>query len=509
MTFDISDFDPCTPSSIKLFPSTPQTTGPNISATRPTPPPPLPTIPTTTDPLSAFSNLDISSPPSNPTLPEIPSPQKDAQIRAHQARQEAVMLDLQRDPFGPPVTLTSEPESLPSRTTGSPHLIHPMRPNRHGHSSEASSSFSPPRRLSGLMSASPSSSPQLHRSTSTSVPAISSPTLDIFHPASPPLHSAESAFRRTASSSGSLPHPHLAHHAHTIDPSNPPGHHENIFSDLLEGIPQVTDPLKMAWAMRGKAVTMPFKREREPRREPSGDHWKKEWTYDASGEDAVQGIQLLGVRDGVHRALDEDVAEGIRPNLPPRLRISSKWTLLYSLDQHGISMATMYERMRVGLLGADGGIVIVVEDDSGAIFGAYVNEGLKEGHGYYGDGSWSDIFRFQRIPSTNLSFLSDSFLWTSTPFAKTDFRVGSSVRSFRWTGRNSYFVLSEASYLSVGGGDGKFGLWVDGVFEKGFTTGCETFGNEPLTREERWEKVGDAVESKFEVVRFECWAVGL
>lgn len=78
----------------------------------------------------------------------------------------------------------------------------------------------------------------------------------------------------------------------------------------------------------------------------------------------------------------------IRPGLPPRLRLSTTWTLLYSLDQHGISIQTMYERMRVGLCGSDSGVVLVVKDADGSMFGAYVNEGLKESRSYYGDGTW-------------------------------------------------------------------------------------------------------------------------
>lgn len=48
----------------------------------------------------------------------------------------------------------------------------------------------------------------------------------------------------------------------------------------------------------------------------------------------------------------------------------------------------MYERMKVGLRGSSGGVVLVVKDGRGSVFGAYVNEALKEGPSYYGDGTW-------------------------------------------------------------------------------------------------------------------------
>ena len=81
------------------------------------------------------------------------------------------------------------------------------------------------------------------------------------------------------------------------------------------------------------------------------------------------------------------------------------------------------------------------------------------------------------------------------------------------------------AFLAFGGGeDGQFGLWLDGVFERGWTGRSETFGNEPLVgsggeagREKReGEKGGGSDEDdeeagegrKFEIVGLECWAVG-
>lgn len=90
----------------------------------------------------------------------------------------------------------------------------------------------------------------------------------------------------------------------------------------------------------------------------------------------------------------------LRPHLPARYRLSFKWQLVYSLDQHGISLSTMYDRMRTATsttrssaYGSStattaAGIVLVVKDDRGDVFGAYVNEPLREHRGYYGDGSW-------------------------------------------------------------------------------------------------------------------------
>ena len=65
---------------------------------------------------------------------------------------------------------------------------------------------------------------------------------------------------------------------------------------------------------------------------------------------------------------------------------------MYSVDQHGTSLKTMYECMEDILGEVDGGCVLVVKDTQGRTFGAFINEGLREQKTYYGDGTWSVRF---------------------------------------------------------------------------------------------------------------------
>ena len=81
---------------------------------------------------------------------------------------------------------------------------------------------------------------------------------------------------------------------------------------------------------------------------------------------------------------------------------------------------------------------------------------------------------------------------TATPTESIRFKA------FPYSGVNDYLIFCEQSYLSVGGGDGKYGLWLDGVLERGVSGSCMTFGNEGLSEE------GE----KFEVVGVEVWCVG-
>ncbi len=59
-------------------------------------------------------------------------------------------------------------------------------------------------------------------------------------------------------------------------------------------------------------------------------------------------------------------------------------------------------------------------------------------------------------------------------------------------------MLCQPTFLSVGGGDGHYGLWLDDVFEKGISSSCPTFGNEPLSDE------GE----KFDIIGVEIWSIG-
>ena len=51
-----------------------------------------------------------------------------------------------------------------------------------------------------------------------------------------------------------------------------------------------------------------------------------------------------------------------------------------------------------------------------------------------------------------------------------------------------------------GGGEGRYGLWLDDSLEKGISERCRTFGNEPLS---------DGVRGRFEVAGVEVWRIGM
>ncbi|MPC97048.1 TLD domain-containing protein 2 [Portunus trituberculatus] len=97
-------------------------------------------------------------------------------------------------------------------------------------------------------------------------------------------------------------------------------------------------------------------------------------------------------------------------------------------------------------------------------FGAVVSCSLHVSELYYGTG--------------------ESFLFSFQP----EFQV------FSWTGENTFFVKGNNESLIVGGGDGNFGLWLDGDLYQGRTQPCKTFNNPQLTDSE-----------DFIIKAVECW----
>lgn len=71
-------------------------------------------------------------------------------------------------------------------------------------------------------------------------------------------------------------------------------------------------------------------------------------------------------------------------------------------------------------------------------------------------------------------------------------------KAFPYSGVNDYLIFCEPTFLSVGGGDGRYGLWLDENMESGVSGQCMTFGNEALSEEGQ----------KFEIVGVEIWCVG-
>ncbi|KAG5888498.1 hypothetical protein JTB14_015743 [Gonioctena quinquepunctata] len=163
---------------------------------------------------------------------------------------------------------------------------------------------------------------------------------------------------------------------------------------------------------------------------------------------------------GTTEILTDYHRESLCRHLPARAE-GYAWTLIFSTSQHGFSLNSMYRKMSK----LESPILMVIEDTDNNIFGALTSCALQVSDHFYGTG--------------------ESSLFSFTP----EFKV------FNWTGENLYFIKGNNESISIGAGDGKFGLWLDGDLYLGRTESCKTYGNNPLT-----PKID------FVVKTLECWA---
>jgi len=245
--------------------------------------------------------------------------------------------------------------------------------------------------------------------------------------------------------------------------------------------------------------------------------------------------------------LSRVIAEEIRLLVPPRLQLCEEWNLVYSLDQDGVSLGTLYKKCE-DLRGLRNGFVLVVKDGEGGVgvlnllrhmftrpqltilfqlFGAYLTEAPHVSPHYFGTGEcflWrasvlpsslhlmhslppppsSDTTNLQRTTTLGVGGLTSDGSNKRAPPTPTASHTGTSTperirfKAFPYSGVNDYMMLCDPSFLSVGGGDGHYGLWLDDTFERGISSPCLTFGNEPLSDE------GE----KFDIIGVEIWSIG-
>lgn len=195
------------------------------------------------------------------------------------------------------------------------------------------------------------------------------------------------------------------------------------------------------------------------------------------------------------RLLTRALAEEIRLLVPPRLQLEEEWKLLFSLEQDGVSLSTLYKKCE-DYRGKRGGYVLVIRDGMGGvsiqhrkspyrheltgiseqIFGSYLSDPLHPQAHFYGTGECF-LWRSSILPA-----IPDMALLPPPPSADTTnaqrqttllnprsprstpntsngaSRSGTSTpdrirfKAFPYSGINDYMIYCEAGYLSVGGG---------------------------------------------------------
>ncbi|KAI1719089.1 TLD domain-containing protein [Ditylenchus destructor] len=170
------------------------------------------------------------------------------------------------------------------------------------------------------------------------------------------------------------------------------------------------------------------------------------------------------------RLLDEFMIRQIVDILPPRAE-GYPWVNIYNSEKHGFSLATLYRKMSEWTEELSP-VLLVIRDVQGHVFGAVASTALRPAEHYYGTGDSCLLFRFTgEYPHTR------------------------ELRSYTWTGDNQFFVNATRDFLSMGGGGGHYGLWLDADLNNGRTQKCATFDNEPLAGGESEDFVVQFIEA--------------
>lgn len=209
-------------------------------------------------------------------------------------------------------------------------------------------------------------------------------------------------------------------------------------------------------------------------------------------DDTLPSVILNGYSDNTkNRLLRQEMCDELRQLMPTRIQLYTEWSLIYSLEQHGASLHSLYDNLKSDTnSNARVGYILVIQDRKGGIFGGYVNEPFHptDSRRYYGNGECF-LWKLEKVPDLRVNVKEskqkeDSHNWQ--------------LRGYPYTGINEYSIYCTSKFLSMGAGDGHYGLWCDDGLYKGVSSPSLTFGNDVLSREG----------SKFHIVGLEIWRVG-
>jgi len=178
------------------------------------------------------------------------------------------------------------------------------------------------------------------------------------------------------------------------------------------------------------------------------------------------------------KLLSRSLAEEIRLLLPARTQLVDEWRLGYSLEEHGSSLATLYQRSGE-YSNERGGFVLVVRDGTGGVFGAYLSHHPHIDERFFGTGEcflWRahilsaipDLANLPPPPSADTTHATrmttiathkaKSRDVLSPPTSGHASRSGTSTpdrmrfQAFLYTGLNDFEIYCQKGFLSIGGG---------------------------------------------------------
>jgi hypothetical protein len=198
---------------------------------------------------------------------------------------------------------------------------------------------------------------------------------------------------------------------------------------------------------------------------------KRRKSKNRKDDDALKEVQVVPEESVVPFILNKTQMKMIATNGLPASILFSRWKRLYSLQRDGDSFGAFLKKVA-----GESRTLLVIETTEREVMGAYVNspwvnQGGNATTAFYGS---AQACLFSIDQDTH------------------------EVKVYKWSGCNRYIQVCDihSKLLAFGGGgkDGEFGLCVEDDFRMGSTGACETFANEPLCKQDR-----------FEILNVECW----
>lgn len=211
----------------------------------------------------------------------------------------------------------------------------------------------------------------------------------------------------------------------------------------------------------------------------------------------LPAIKLHGyIESTKDRLLTSELCEEARALIPRRIQLYTDWHLLYSLEQHGASLHSLYKHVRSNdQINSRIGYLLVIKDRKGGIFGGYANEPFHQtdSRKYYGNG---ECFLWKVDKVSNVVFDKSPSNINYQNGRKDEPKL--QFRGYRYTGINEFCIYCTNMFLSMGAGNGHYGLWCDDGLMCGVSDPSTTFGNDILSKEG----------NKFHIIGLEVWRVG-
>ncbi|OON20457.1 hypothetical protein X801_03662, partial [Opisthorchis viverrini] len=146
---------------------------------------------------------------------------------------------------------------------------------------------------------------------------------------------------------------------------------------------------------------------------------------------------LPNMYNGTSAILSNDMLEDLGANFPTHW-IGSNLRLIYKTEQDGYSLHTLYRKAR----NVTAGVLLLIRDTSGMVFGALMSETMHCSQHFYGTGE---------------------------------------TCRYDWTKKNYFFMRGSPASFQIGGQSGRNAIWFDEALKYGRSEPTDTFDNPILS----------------------------